>query len=46
MLKSRIKDRKHSDANDSSLKIKIELNLEAEVNLYTRVKGDITIGLL
>jgi hypothetical protein len=46
VLKSRIKDRDHSDANDSSLKIKIELDLEAEVNLYARVKGDVTIGLL
>ncbi|SPO06226.1 uncharacterized protein DNG_08915 [Cephalotrichum gorgonifer] len=46
-MKSRIKDREAtSDAKDSSLKIKIELDLEAEVNLYARVKGDITIGLL
>ena len=45
-MKSRIKDREHSEANDSSLKIKIELDLEAEVNLYARVKGDVTIGLL
>lgn len=45
-LRSRIKDREHSEANDSSLKIKIELDLEAEVNLYARVKGDVTIGLL
>jgi hypothetical protein len=46
VMKSRIKDREHSEANDSSLKIKIELDLEAEVNLYARVKGDVTIGLL
>ena len=45
-MKSRIKDRGHSQANDSSLKIKIELDLEVEVNLYARVKGDVTIGLL
>ncbi|CAI4213547.1 unnamed protein product [Parascedosporium putredinis] len=44
--KTRIKDRNHSDANDSTLKIQISLDLEAELNLYARVKGDVTIGLL
>ncbi|PKS08544.1 hypothetical protein jhhlp_004930 [Lomentospora prolificans] len=44
--KTRIQDREKSDAEDSSLKIKIELDLEAEINLYARVKGDVTIGLL
>ncbi|CAI4213546.1 unnamed protein product [Parascedosporium putredinis] len=39
-------DRNHSDANDSTLKIQISLDLEAELNLYARVKGDVTIGLL
>ena len=31
---------------DSSLKIRIELDLEVEVHLTARVQGDITIGLL
>lgn len=44
---SRIKDRPvPENQRDSSLKIKIELDLEAEVDLYARVKGDVTIGLL
>ena len=45
-MKSRIKDRQESAAAKRSRKIKIELDLEAEVNLYARVKGDVTIGLL
>lgn len=44
---SRIKDRPQpKETRDSSLKIKIELDLEAEVDLYARVKGDITVGLM
>ena len=44
---SRIKDRPTTmEATKSSLKIKIELDLEVEVDLYTRAKGDVTIGLL
>ena len=44
---SRIKDRPESqDSRDSSVKVKIELDLEAEVDLYARVKGDVTIGLM
>ena len=40
-------DRPPSDgAKASSLKIQIELDLEVEVDLYARVKGDITIGLM
>lgn len=31
---------------DSSLKIRIELDLEVEVHLTARVQGDVTIGLL
>jgi len=42
---SRIKDRPYKPMNDS-LSIKIQLDLEVEVDLYARVKGDITIGLL
>jgi len=42
---SRIKDRPYKPVNDS-LSIKIELDLEVEVDLYARVKGDVTIGLL
>ena len=34
------------DQKDSSLKIKIELNLDVEIHLTARIKGDITIGLL
>lgn len=45
--KSRIRDRPESRVSEaSSLKIKIELDIEAEVDLYARVKGDVTIGLL
>lgn len=44
--KTRIKDREKSDADDSTLKIQISLDLEAEINLYARVHGDVTIGLL
>ena len=43
---SRIVDRPPKDANNSSLKINIELDLEVEVDLYARVKGDVTIGLM
>ncbi|CZR67170.1 uncharacterized protein PAC_17069 [Phialocephala subalpina] len=44
---SRIKDRPYKPAGDSNaLSIKIELDLEVEVDLYARVKGDVTIGLL
>ena len=44
---SRILDRPPSEgAKNSSLKIQIELDLEVEVDLYARVKGDITIGLM
>lgn len=44
---SRILDRAPSEgAKNSSLKIQIELDLEVEVDLYARVKGDITIGLM
>ena len=44
---SRILDRPPSDgAKASSLKIQIELDLEVEVDLYARVKGDVTIGLM
>ena len=44
---SRIKDRPvPQETRDSSLKVKIELDLEAEVDLYARVKGDVTIGLM
>lgn len=44
---SRILDRPASEgAKNSSLKIQIELDLEVEVDLYARVKGDITIGLM
>lgn len=42
---SRIKDRPYKPTKDS-LSIKIELDLEVEVDLYARVKGDVTIGLL
>jgi hypothetical protein len=44
---SRIKDRPaKSDPKDSALSIKIELDLEVEVDLYARVKGDVTIRLM
>ena len=42
---SRIKERPYKPMNDS-LSIKIELDLEVEVDLYARVKGDVTIGLM
>ncbi|KAH8679567.1 hypothetical protein BGZ60DRAFT_561131 [Tricladium varicosporioides] len=42
---SRIKDRPYQKMNDS-LKISIQLDLEVEVDLYARVKGDVTIGLM
>lgn len=34
------------DQTDSAVKIKIELDLEVEVDLYSRVKGDVTLGLM
>ncbi|MCJ1308645.1 hypothetical protein MMC25_002298 [Agyrium rufum] len=44
---SRILDRPvKEDQKESSLKINIQLDLEVEVDLYARVKGDITIGLM
>ena len=44
---SRIKDRPvKKDQADSAVRIKIELDLEVEVDLYARVKGDVTIGLM
>ncbi|EFW20728.1 hypothetical protein D8B26_002949 [Coccidioides posadasii str. Silveira] len=44
---SRIKDRPYSkEARDSSMSVRIELDLEVEVDLYARVKGDVTIGLM
>jgi hypothetical protein len=44
---SRIKDRPvKKDAKPSAMSIKIELDLEVEVDLYARVKGDVTIGLM
>lgn len=44
---SRIKDRPiKGDPKDSAVRIKIELDLEVEVDLYARVKGDVTIGLM
>jgi len=43
---SRIKDRPNQKPANDSLSIKIELDLEVEVDLYARVKGDVTIGLL
>ena len=44
---SRIKDRPvKADAKPSAMSIKIELDLEVEVDLYARVKGDVTIGLM
>lgn len=44
---SRIKDRPiPQETRDSSLKVKVELDLEAEVDLYARVKGDVTVGLM
>ncbi|RMJ28613.1 hypothetical protein PHISP_00470 [Aspergillus sp. HF37] len=44
---SRIKDRPQpKETRDSSLKVKVELDLEAEVDLYARVKGDVTVGLM
>jgi hypothetical protein len=45
MLESQIRD--DIKANEkSSLKIRIELDLEVEVHLTARVKGDVVIGLL
>ena len=37
---------KKKTVEDSSLKIRIELNLDVEIHLTARVQGDITIGLL
>ncbi|KEQ61052.1 uncharacterized protein M437DRAFT_53383, partial [Aureobasidium melanogenum CBS 110374] len=39
-------DDKKDGNRDSSLKIRIELDLDVEVHLTARIKGDITIGLL
>lgn len=39
-------DKDKKDDEQSSLKIKITLDLEVEVHLTARIKGDITIGLL
>jgi hypothetical protein len=35
-----------AEQKDSAMSIKIELDLEVEVDLYARVKGDVTIGLM
>lgn len=44
---SRIKERpNYSSAREGSISVKIELDLEVEVDLYARVKGDVTIGLM
>ncbi|KAH7175145.1 uncharacterized protein B0J16DRAFT_405252 [Fusarium flagelliforme] len=44
---SRIEDRPAKEGEkDSSLKIKIELDREVEGEIYARVKGDVTIGLM
>jgi hypothetical protein len=37
---------KKDDDEKSSLRIHIELDLDVEVHLTARIKGDITIGLL
>ncbi|KAJ5952085.1 uncharacterized protein N7479_010498 [Penicillium vulpinum] len=43
---ARIRDRPAKvDEEEGSLKIKIDL-LEVEVELYTQVRGDVTVGLL
>jgi hypothetical protein len=42
-----IKDRSvRAEEKDSTLKIKIELDLGVEVDLYAKIKGDVTIGLM
>lgn len=46
LRQSRIKSDPKPKSKKESLKIHVELDLEAEVDLYARVKGDITIGLL
>ena len=43
---SRIQDRDSKGSQEPTLKIRIELDLEVEVDLYARVKGDVTIGLM
>ncbi|KAH9824491.1 hypothetical protein Tdes44962_MAKER04442 [Teratosphaeria destructans] len=45
MLEQQIRDDIKKNEK-SSLKIRIELDLEVEVHLTARVKGDVTIGLL
>ncbi|KAK3113662.1 hypothetical protein LTR53_008844 [Teratosphaeriaceae sp. CCFEE 6253] len=45
MLEAQIRDDIKKDEK-SSLKIRIELNLDVEVHLTARIKGDIVIGLL
>lgn len=34
------------EKKDSSLRINIELDIDIEIHLTARIKGDITIGLL
>ncbi|KAK5742072.1 hypothetical protein LTR17_003580 [Elasticomyces elasticus] len=48
VLEEQIRDdiKKKTEDEKSSLKIRIELNLDVEVHLTARVKGDIVIGLL
>ncbi|KAK4892801.1 hypothetical protein LTR10_010608 [Elasticomyces elasticus] len=48
LLEEQIRDdiKKKTEDEKSSLKIRIELNLDVEVHLTARVKGDIVIGLL
>lgn len=41
-----LNDKGEPNQKDSSLKIRIELDLEVEVHLTARVQGDVTIGLL
>ncbi|KAK5118430.1 hypothetical protein LTR62_002944 [Meristemomyces frigidus] len=45
MMETQIRDDIKKEEK-SSLKIRIELDLEVEVHLTARVKGDIVIGLL
>ncbi|KAK5725244.1 hypothetical protein LTR17_013113 [Elasticomyces elasticus] len=48
LLEEQIRDdiKKKTEDEKSSLMIRIELNLDVEVHLTARVKGDIVIGLL
>ncbi|CZT20513.1 uncharacterized protein RCC_06373 [Ramularia collo-cygni] len=41
-----VQEEKNAKGDKSSLKIRIELDLDVEVHLTARVRGDITIGLL